>query len=34
LSRRVGPAGPADSHDAMVWVGERGDLRGKASDAL
>ena len=34
LSLRVGPDGPADSHDAMVWVGERGDLRGKASDAL
>jgi len=34
LSLRVGPEGPADSHDVMVWVGERGDLRGKASDAL
>ena len=34
LTLRVGPNGPADSHDVMVWVGERGDLRGKACDAL
>ena len=34
LTLRVGPEGPADSHEVMVWVGERGDLRGKASDAL
>lgn len=34
LSLRVGPEGPADSPEVMVWVGERGDLRGKACDAL
>lgn len=34
LILRVGPEGPADSHDVMVWVGERGDLRGRACDAL
>lgn len=34
LALRVGPEGPADSHDLMVWVGERGDPRGKACDTL
>lgn len=34
LTLRVGPDGPADSHEVMVWVGERGDLRGKACDGL
>lgn len=34
LTLRVGPQGPVDSPEAMVWVGERGDLRGKACDAL
>jgi hypothetical protein len=34
LSLRVGPDGPADSPDVMVWVGERGDLRGRARDVL
>ena len=34
LALRVGPEGPADSQEVMVWVGERGDLRGKACDAL
>jgi hypothetical protein len=34
LALRVGPEGPADSHDLMVWVGDRGDPRGKACDTL
>ena len=34
LALRVGPQGPADSPDVMVWVGERGDLRGKACEGL
>ena len=34
LTLRVGPEGPADSHEVMVWVGERADLRGKACDDL
>ena len=34
LTLRVGPQGPADAHEVMVWVGERGDLRGKACNAL
>ena len=34
LTLRVGPEGPADSHEVLVWVGERGDLRGKACDVL
>lgn len=34
LVLRVGPEGPVDSHEVMMWVGGRGDLRGKACDAL
>ena len=34
LTLRVEPGGPADSHEVMVWVGERADLRGKACDAF
>ena len=34
LTLRVGPEGPADSHEVLVWVGERGDPRGKACDVL
>lgn len=34
LTLRVEPEGPGDSPEVMVWVGERGDLRGKACDAL
>jgi hypothetical protein len=30
----VTPAGPADNAAVMAWVGERGDLRGKACTAL
>ena len=34
LELTVTPAGPADNAAAMAWVGERGDLRGKACTAL
>jgi hypothetical protein len=34
LELTVTPAGPADNPAVMAWVGERGDLRGKACTAL
>ena len=34
LELTVTPAGPADNAAVMAWVGERGDLRGKACTAL
>ena len=34
LELTVTPRGPADNTSVMAWVGERGDLRGKACTAL
>jgi hypothetical protein len=34
LELTVTPAGPTDNAAVMAWVGERGDLRGKACTAL
>ncbi len=34
LELTVTPAGPTDNPAVMAWVGERGDLRGKACTAL
>ena len=34
LALRVEPSGPLDGDGVMAWVGDRGDLRGKACTAL
>jgi hypothetical protein len=34
LELRVEPAGPVGGDGVMAWVGDRGDLRGKACTSL